>query len=183
MLFMGEEWGARTPFQFFTDHEDPELAEAVRNGRRAEFAAHGWDAGDVPDPQDVATVEASTLDWSETGKEPHAGVLDWHGRLIALRRARPELSDPRVDRVRVSFDDSSRWLVVRRGDLAVVCNLAGHRQPVPVPGTPVAVLLSSEHGFVFSDGVVELGGESVAIVELSVRPATGVDHGRGAPAG
>ena len=42
MLFMGEEWGATTPFQFFTDFPDPDLAEAVRKGRRSEFADHGW---------------------------------------------------------------------------------------------------------------------------------------------
>ncbi len=62
MLFMGEEWGATTPFLYFTDHQDPELAEAVRQGRRSEFSGHGWaemypdEAVDgeleVPDPQD-----------------------------------------------------------------------------------------------------------------------------------
>ena len=65
MLFMGEEWGAGTPWQFFTDHPDPELAEAVRTGRRREFAAHGWAEEDIPDPQDPATRDRSCLDWSE----------------------------------------------------------------------------------------------------------------------
>ena len=60
MLFMGEEWGTRTPWQFFTDHPEPDLAAAVRDGRRREFGGHGWDVlygGDieVPDPQDPAT--------------------------------------------------------------------------------------------------------------------------------
>ena len=59
MLFMGEEWGARTPWQFFSDHEG-ELGEAVRKGRRAEFASHGWAAEDVPDPQDPATFRVSS---------------------------------------------------------------------------------------------------------------------------
>ena len=63
MLFMGEEWGARTPWQFFTDHPEPDLAAAVRDGRRREFGGHGWDVlygGDieVPDPQDPATFRA-----------------------------------------------------------------------------------------------------------------------------
>ncbi len=65
MLFMGEEWGAGTPWQFFTDYTDPELGAAVQAGRRAEFAAHGWGPGDVPDPQDKATFLRSKLDWSE----------------------------------------------------------------------------------------------------------------------
>ena len=51
MLFMGEEWGAATPWQYFTDHTEPAIAAAVRRGRRDEFAEHGWDRSDVPDPQ------------------------------------------------------------------------------------------------------------------------------------
>ncbi len=53
MVFMGEEWGASTPWQFFTDFDEPALAQAVRVGRREEFAEHGWDAEEVPDPQAV----------------------------------------------------------------------------------------------------------------------------------
>src|SRR4051812_9089028 len=64
MLFMGEEWGAGTPWQFFTDHTDPALAEAVRQGRRSEFGAHGWAASEVPDPEDPETFRRSKLDWS-----------------------------------------------------------------------------------------------------------------------
>ena len=52
MVFMGEEWAATTPFQFFTDFEDPAMKQAVTEGRRREFEAHGWAAEDVPDPQD-----------------------------------------------------------------------------------------------------------------------------------
>ena len=77
MLFMGEEWGARTPWQFFTDHE-PELGRLVREGRRAEFTRHGWAADDVPDPQDPETFRRSVLDWQEREHEEHADLLDWH---------------------------------------------------------------------------------------------------------
>ena len=86
MLFQGEEWGASTPFRYFTDHHDPELARAVSEGRRREFAAFGWKPEDVPDPQDPAGFEVSKLDWSELGKPPHAEVLAWHRELIRLRR-------------------------------------------------------------------------------------------------
>ena len=94
MLFMGEEWGASTPWQYFTDHPDPELAEAVRRGRRDEFAGHGWDRDQVPDPQHDGTVEVSRLDWSEPGREPHSRLLRWYRDLIRLRRERYELRDP-----------------------------------------------------------------------------------------
>ncbi len=165
MLWMGEEWAARTPWQFFSDHEG-DLGEAVRAGRRAEFARHGWATEDIPDPQAESTVRASTLDWSELDGEQHASHLAWTRDLIALRRDRPELSDGRRDRVTVTHDDGT-WLVVRRGAVAVVCNLGRKRQAVPVPRQPLAALLSSEHGFVYAEGRVELEGESVLIVALA----------------
>jgi maltooligosyltrehalose trehalohydrolase len=165
MLWMGEEWGARTPWQFFSDHEG-DLGEAVRNGRRAEFASHGWDTEEVPDPQAESTFEASKLDWKEPQDDRGADLLSWTRDLIALRRSRLELSDGRRDRVQVSFDEDDRWLVVRRGQIAVACNLASSRQPLPLPGTPSSVLLASTTGFVYRDGTVELDGESVAVLEL-----------------
>ncbi|MBK5306238.1 MAG: malto-oligosyltrehalose trehalohydrolase [Frankiaceae bacterium] len=172
MLWMGEEWGARTPWPFFADHEG-ELGESVRRGRRAEFAAHGWaespsDGADVPDPQSPATFAASKLDWKEPQDERGARLLAWTRDLIALRRSRLDLSDGRRDRVEVSYDESARWLVVRRGSTAVACNLSSERQAVPLPGAPGRVLLASAHGFVFRDGLVEIDGESAAVLELVI---------------
>ena len=100
MLFMGEEWGTRTPWQFFTDHPEPDLAAAVRDGRRREFGGHGWDVlygGDieVPDPQDPATFRASILDRTELddpAHPEHARLRDWYRSLIALRRTVPDLA-------------------------------------------------------------------------------------------
>jgi maltooligosyltrehalose trehalohydrolase len=166
MLFMGEEWAASTPWQFFTSYEEMELAEAVREGRRREFSRHGWNRDDVPDPQDPATVRRSQLDWSELEKPPHAEVLEWYRSLIALRRERPELTDPRLDRVRVDYDEQARWCVVHRGGLRVACNLSGAAQPVPLGGQAVAVLLSSGEA-VIRGGAIELAPESVAVVELA----------------
>ncbi|MGW1107805.1 malto-oligosyltrehalose trehalohydrolase [Streptomyces sp. NPDC002540] len=123
MLFMGEEWGARTPWQFFTDHTDPALAEAVRGGRRREFAAHGWAADDIPDPQDPATRNRSCLDWSEPAREPHTRLHAWYRELIALRRTLPDLSDPDLASVRTAHDEQARWLAYRRGDLRIAVNL------------------------------------------------------------
>jgi maltooligosyltrehalose trehalohydrolase len=82
MIFHGEEWGASTPFLYFTDHEDPALARAVSEGRRREFIRFGVEAKDVPDPQAEETFGRSKLDWTEVGREPHASTLDWYRRLV-----------------------------------------------------------------------------------------------------
>jgi len=164
MLWMGEEWGARTPWQFFSDHEG-DLGEAIRAGRRGEFASHGWATEDVPDPQAESTFRGSALDWSEVGQERHLAQLAWTRDLIALRRSRPELTDGRRDQVQVTHGEG--WLVLRRGVVAVVCNVSDQRLQVPVEGAPLAALLSSERGFVYAEGSVELDGASVVVVELA----------------
>ncbi len=167
MLFMGEEWAASTPWQFFADPDSEELAEATRNGRREEFASHGWD-GEVPDPCDAATFERSRLDWGEPDDDgPHAEMLRWYQQLTALRRATPQLTDGRRQRTTATYDEDARWFVLRRDDVAVVCNLGPERQPVAVEGIPIEVLLASTTGFVYAGGVVELDGESVVIVRLA----------------
>jgi maltooligosyltrehalose trehalohydrolase len=167
MLFMGEEWAASTPWQYFTSFPDRDLAAAVREGRRAEFATHGWAAEDIPDPQDLQTFQSSRLDWDELDDDPHAGLLDWYRRLIALRRERSELTHDRLDEVRSCYDEEARWFVLYRGRLAVVCNLASVRLEVPVEGTPTSVIAASEGGFVYRTGVVEVDPESTVIVELA----------------
>lgn len=168
MLFMGEEWGASTPWQYFTSHEEPALAEAVRAGRRREFAEHGWASEAVPDPQAGSTVAASTLDWSESvSAEAHSSMLAWYRSLIALRRAEPELSDPRLDRVAVTYDADARWVVVTRGDLRVACNLSSVAQEVPVDVEPSEVLLASEASVKVAPKAVAMPAESVAVVRMA----------------
>ena len=175
MLFAGEEWGARTPFQYFTGHTDPALGRAVSEGRRREFGYFGWDlktgegeAGGVPDPQDPATFERSKLDWSEPTSGPQAGLLAWYRELIALRRRRPEFTDPRLDRVRTAYDLEAGWLTVRRGRIAVVSNLGTQAQAFPA--RPEATLLAASDdriGRTEQAGVV-LPPDTVAI--LTERP-------------
>ncbi|MEV6260752.1 malto-oligosyltrehalose trehalohydrolase [Streptomyces sp. NPDC051784] len=131
MLFMGEEWGAATPWQFFTDHTDPELARAVREGRRREFAAHGWAEEDIPDPQDPATRNRSCLDWEESSRPPHSRLLAWYRELIALRHSLPDLSDPDLASVKAAYDEEARWIAFRRGDLRVAVNLS--EKPAAIP--------------------------------------------------
>ena len=128
MLFMGEEWGAGTPWQFFTDHTDPEIAEGTRRGRRSEFGAHGWAEEDVPDPQDAETFRRSRLDWSEPMEEPHARLLRWYRDLIRLRRASPDLRDGDLSRLDVRWDRATGWFVSRRGQFVVLVNLGEEPQ-------------------------------------------------------
>jgi maltooligosyltrehalose trehalohydrolase len=163
MLFMGEEWGADTPFQFFTDHTDPFFADAVSNGRRSEFAEHGWGFTDVPDPQDKETFLRSKLDWAQLSAEPHASLLGWYRALLALRRLRPELSDPRLDRVHVDYDEEARWLVLHRGGLRVAVNLGGAAAELPL--ATAAVLLASDPGTSVEPGILVLPAASLAVVE------------------
>jgi len=128
MLFMGEEWGAGTPFLFFSDHRDPRIGRATSRGRMREFEAFGWRPEDVPDPQAPATFERSRLDWSEVEREPHRGLLRWHRRLLALRRETPELRSGGP--LRVAHDDAARTLVLERGPVRVSCDFAAGRVAV-----------------------------------------------------
>jgi maltooligosyltrehalose trehalohydrolase len=164
MLFMGEEWAASNPWQYFTSHPEPELAAAVATGRRREFASHGWAEADVPDPQDRATFERSKLDWSERDKPGHAEIHDLYRRLIALRRSHPDLTDPRLDKVQVWHGD--RYLVMRRGRCAVAVNLAPVPQTVSLQAVPSRVLLSTEHGMALQRDRVEMPPESAIVVEV-----------------
>ncbi|MEU6934027.1 malto-oligosyltrehalose trehalohydrolase [Streptomyces sp. 2RAF24] len=169
MLFMGEEWGALTPWMYFTDHTDPELAEAVRRGRRREFAAHGWAEEDVPDPQDPTTRDRSVLDRTERERDPHKRLLAWYRELIALRRTLPDLTDPDLAGVKVAFDEEARWLVFRRGDIRVAANLGKHPAAIPLgsngrdrvlaawerteaPGRDGVLRLPAESAVVLTDG-------------------------------
>ncbi len=165
MLFQGEEWGASTPFMYFTDHQDPDLAEAVRNGRCNEFESFGWRPEDVPDPQAVETFEKSILQWNETSQDPHRSILQWYRQLITLRKQAPDLKDGRMDRVRTRWDASARWLVIERGRYLLVCNLGEARQLVPIANSKAGcfVLCSTNGIECRTDGLL-LPPDSAAVM-------------------
>jgi maltooligosyltrehalose trehalohydrolase len=165
MLFQGEEWGASSPFQYFTAHEDEELGARVREGRRREFAAFGWNPSDVPDPQSPDTYERSRLRWDEIRDTAHGALLEWYRRLIALRRQRPSLRDGDYRATHVAFDEQAQWLVVRRSEIAVVCNLGAESQAIPLPAGDHALLLAPAPGAEIHGESVHLPPEFVAIVE------------------
>jgi maltooligosyltrehalose trehalohydrolase len=166
MLFQGEEFAASAPFLYFTHHEDPELGRLVSEGRRNEFRAFGWLPENVPDPQDPNTFKKSKLDWQELKQEPHQTVLDWYKKLIALRRATSALTDGRLDRIQIRFDAQTRWFVVKRGEIEVICNLADYRQTIPTKQA-AGHAICSETGWQSRPGGIELPPDSVAILGVA----------------
>ncbi|MDI3402286.1 malto-oligosyltrehalose trehalohydrolase [Streptomyces cavernicola] len=165
MVFMGEEWAAGTPWQFFTDHTDPDRAEAVRRGRRKEFTAQGWEERGLPDPLDPETRNRSCLNWDEPQNEHHARVLAWYRTLIALRRSQSDLCDPDLASVRVAYDEAARWLAFRRGDLRIAVNLAKEPAAIPLLGGKARVLASWDTiEAPAADGILRLPAESCVVL-------------------
>lgn len=167
MLFQGQEWGAATPFLYFTDHADPVLGAAVSEGRRSEFAQFGWDPAQVPDPQARSSFEASKLDWAELGTPAGLRLSGWVRFLVGLRRAWPELGDGRLDRVRASYDEEAGWFRLERGRVSVVANLGSWGVSVACgagdsPGW--RLLAASKTGVVLDGSRVMLPADSLGIV-------------------
>jgi maltooligosyltrehalose trehalohydrolase len=113
LLFMGEEYGETAPFLYFIDHGDPALIEAVRQGRKREFAAFGWT--DIPDPYDQETFDRSKLrPGLETNPQQQAH-LRWCQALIHLRKSIPALgTGAKGERVQVGSHPKSQLLIIRR---------------------------------------------------------------------
>src|SRR3954465_10941175 len=164
MLFMGEEWGASTPWQFFTSHPEPELGKATAEGRIGEFAEHGWDADVVPDPPDPEDFTRSELDWTELQKEPPARLLEVNRTVLALRKTHPELVDPDLAAMAVSWDDDDRWMVVHRGTLRVGVNLAAEPREIDLDRCAADVLFTTDELPKLDGATVTLPAESAAVL-------------------
>ena len=136
MLFMGEEWGASTPFAFFTDHDEAELGRAVSEGRAQEFERMAWDTATVPDPQDRQTFTRSALDWTELDSSRGRTLFAAYRDLARLRRELPALTDPDLRATAAEVDEDARWLVVHRGRgadaVVVVANFSERSVEVPL---------------------------------------------------
>jgi len=148
MLFMGEEWAASTPFQFFTSHPEPELGRVTAEGRISEFERMGWDPSVVPDPQDPATFERSKLDWTELSSGRHARMLAVYRELAALRRSLPALTESAFSSVAATADEASRVFTLRRGPFLIAANFGAAPATLPASGellftTPSAASLGA----------------------------------------
>lgn len=152
MFFMGEEYGESRPFPFFCDFGDAGLGDAVRRGRREEFAAFGW-RGELPDPLSPATFESAILSWSWPEGSPQAGLRNLYQCLLQLRQSQSALQDF-VHRHACLLPNAEQpdVLLLTRGDPAVpercvqaMFNLHAHPVPRPkVEGFPVHELMSSD---------------------------------------
>jgi len=162
MLFMGEEWGATTPWQFFTSHPEAELGEATAKGRIAEFEKMGWDPNVVPDPQDPASFERSKLDWAELREPDHSRLFDLYRSLIALRKSIPSLTDQSFLTVGAAWDESARWFRLDRAGVSVVVNFADEEQSVPVVDA-VDVALATGRVAELSEDALRLSPNSAAV--------------------
>jgi maltooligosyltrehalose trehalohydrolase len=171
MIFMGEEWGAATPWQFFTSHPEPELGEVVAKGRLEEFAQMNWDTSNVPNPQDPSTFTNSKLDWSEPQSGKHADLLKLYAELLQVRRSYPDLTDPRFDHGEATANDEEGWLKIERGDVVIVANFSETPSEVGVGGR-LETLVSV--GEVSADGDrLKLAGHSAVTVLRQPEPHTG----------
>jgi maltooligosyltrehalose trehalohydrolase len=174
MLFQGEEWAASSPFQYFADHEG-EMARLVSEGRRREFAAFGWPAEMIPDPENRETFERSKLTWDEVQRGDHAEMLAWYRSLIALRRASPSLNNGEPGQTRVLFDEEQMWLCMKRGGFTVCCNLSDSERLFPVQQGGRAILSSRQETPPVKDGCIALPGNSVAVVSEPPTTPTGLN--------
>ncbi len=165
LLFMGEEYAECSPFLYFVSHGDPALIEAVREGRRREFAAFGW-RGEVPDPQSEATFAASRPHWERAGQGEHAAVLALYRDLLRLRRALPLLR-PGAAEPAVRHDEKEEWVAMRLSGggqtLDAVFNFATGFRDVPGTARPADLLLDTDDPRYGGAGQVRQTGRGLAL--------------------
>ena len=160
MLFMGEEWGATTPFPFFSDH-GPELGPLVSAGRANEFK--DWDLSSAydspvtpPDPQAIETFLSAKLEWSEAAKPEHARLREFVRALIALRRSNADIGSGDRSQSEVRISGRGGWM--RRGNALVVFSLEAGRVSAPVEARQVELAWDS----------VDFDAESVQFADAGV---------------
>jgi maltooligosyltrehalose trehalohydrolase len=176
LLFMGEEYGETAPFQFFTSHTDPDLAEAVQRGRAEEFNSYQW-SGEIPDPQAVETFNRSKLDPKHRETPEGRALLEYHRELLRLRRELPALADRSFLNQDVELTGpNNRLLVVKRRneehEALILLNFDDESASVDLPSGAadwIFVLSASEERF-GGDQTSPVGGRNGATNSMSVPP-------------
>lgn len=163
LIFQGEEFAASSPFQYFADHDEPAMAMAVREGRKREFAAFGWNPDEIPNPDEPETFERSKLNWDEVHQGKHGEMLEWFRQLIRLRHQTPYLNDGDLNHIKVRFDEEKRWLTMDRGQMRVLCNLG--EEPVELENrSGYSLLLTSRDDIGIANDKVLLPPDSIVIL-------------------
>lgn len=163
LIFQGEEWAASSPFQYFADHRDTQLARAVSEGRKREFAAFGWNPDEIPDPESPATFQRSKLNWAEQGKPEHAEMLAWYRKLIRLRRTTPYLNDGEPQRLKVIYDEHENWIRVERGTITIICNVGSENRRFLLPHRGEILLASRDEMQI--DDSISVAPDTVVIID------------------
>lgn len=163
MLFQGEEWAASSPFLYFADHSDRELARLVSEGRKREFAAFGWAPEMIPDPESPETYEASKLKWDEVNDPQHAEMLAWYKSLIHLRRTTACLNNGNNGSLRASFDEEKEWICVERGTITMLCNLGAQDISFQVPQSS-SIQLASRSAIRIADTKISVPPDTIAVL-------------------
>jgi len=163
LIFQGEEWAASSPFQYFADHRDTQLARAVSEGRKREFAAFGWNPDEIPDPESPSTFQRSKLNWAEHEKPQHTEMLAWYRELIRLRRATPCLNDGDPRHLNAFYDECENWIRIERGTITVICNLGSENRRFPLTRR-AQVLLASRDEIQIDDGSISIRPDTVVII-------------------
>jgi maltooligosyltrehalose trehalohydrolase len=136
LLFMGEEYGETAPFPYFISHSEPGLVEAVRKGRRDEFAAFQWQ-GELPDPQSQDTFLSAKLNHHLKDEGQHRVLLESYRELIRLRKETPALAYLSKDNTEVWGDESARLLLIRRwkgnNEAVILFNFSDNQVSIPLP--------------------------------------------------
>jgi maltooligosyltrehalose trehalohydrolase len=166
MLFEGEEFAASTPFLYFADHEDPDMAKLVSEGRKREFAAFGFDE-QVPDPEAPDTFTRSKLKWNEIGEGSHKEMLDWVRALVRLRRNTPALNDGDLGHTTVQYSEEARWLAMDRRAVKVFLNLGSNPAQFDLPDS-FHLELASRDGVYAGNGRVVVPPDAIAILSCTV---------------
>jgi maltooligosyltrehalose trehalohydrolase len=167
LLFQGEEYAAATPFLYFADHEEPEMARMVSEGRRREFAAFGFESQQIPDPEARDTFERSKLNWNELDEPSHKETLDWFRALIHFRRMSPSLNDGDVGHIKVRCNEEKRWLAMDRGSVQVLANLGESEASFDAPDGFRAALVSRA-GVGIAGGKIALPSNTLAILSAEL---------------
>jgi maltooligosyltrehalose trehalohydrolase len=176
MLFMGEEFSEPHPFLYFVSHTDPELAEAVRKGRKAEFAAF-HSHGEAPDPLDEKTFEESKLQWELLQQPLHKTMFEYYKTLIGLRKQQAALRNLNRNQLNVDANLESQTLLLHRWHEGehVLCLMNFSKQPqlatLPTYQNESKELLNSadkQWNGPGNESNATLGGSSVTIQPESI---------------
>jgi maltooligosyltrehalose trehalohydrolase len=168
MLFMGQEYGATTPFTYFTDFPDQELGKAVSEGRKKEYASF-LGQGFI-DPQSPEAFDTSKLDWRQLAQPQHQDMLKFHRDLLALRKHHKCLSNCRKDLTAVAFNQDARWITIERSDESgeraiIVCSLSDRKNEIPLdlPAPATLALFGGEDGAQSAPARIEAGRRNITL--------------------